>query len=299
MLACWIGVIFGTSASALFADDKPPVAPDGYKMVPVKSGNKITYIKVRNQLDPYRSLKDTSHDGTYDPMDITSHLNGPSSFANKSFSTADASLSKNSAAVEDRDHQTFITKAYTGDSSSSASNSIPNGNTKYKTETSTAFNRTSSGFDKSFINPEGDAAQNKTALFAANTVSDQGRTYLGADKKSSTFSSSMANKSFEGPEADAIHHDVKRLNAGLMEMKDLPNRALTIDEVRALINHGAKPNTDVVPEAPSKPLNAPDYKPEPSPAPPDKPSDDDKIDLTPAPGLMASPPPENQEALPH
>jgi hypothetical protein len=76
--------------------------------------------------------------------------------------------------------------------------------------------------------------------------------------------------------------------------------------VRALINHGVKPDTEEKAPEPSKPLNDPDYTPDEAPAPyhvqpghlRDDPPDNDII---PPPGMMGSTrvaPPENSEPLP-
>jgi hypothetical protein len=112
------------------------------------------------------------------------------------------------------------------------------------------------------------------------------------------------SKQYLGPGAQHLPpgFDNKEEVIAQARLSDLPNRPLTIDEVRGLINHGFKPDTNVKPETSSKPLNDPDYKPEVSPAPPDSPqgskADDDKNDPLPAPGTMSQPPPENSESLP-
>ena len=128
-----------------------------------------------------------------------------------------------------------------------------------------------------------------------------------------TFASPEANKEYGGPEADIIRQRVKpglQIDGDLQKLTEIPNRPLTVDEVRALINHGFKPDF-TKPAAPdNKALNDPDYQPEPlridppedaTPAPPaaaaHKVQDDDTNDPVPAPGTMAEHP-EDSEPLP-
>ncbi len=141
-------------------------------------------------------------------------------------------------------------------------------------------------------------------MLASATSPDQGRSATIEKQNSAAFASPLGDKKFEGDEAQAARRHLSRNKSGQIEITDLPDRPLTIDEVRNLINHGFKPDTEVKPEEPSKPLNDPDYKPEPlrdMPAPAS--SDDDKDDPVPAPGTMSSPaipavPAENSDALP-
>ncbi len=60
-------------------------------------------------------------------------------------------------------------------------------------------------------------------------------------------------------------------NVVIAHVSDIPNRPLTVDEVRGLINHGLKPDTAAPPGMPSKAINDPNYKPEASPEAPDVP----------------------------
>ncbi len=110
---------------------------------------------------------------------------------------------------------------------------------------------------------------------------------------------SMSNKMYLGPGAQRVPDDIViKENVVISRMSGLPNRSLSIDEVRNLINHETKPNTDAKPDAPNKPLNDPNYKPEPLRDAPSPASEDDKNDPVPPPGTMAAPPPENAEPLP-
>lgn len=277
----------------LHADDKSDDS-DLYKTVKVKgTDGKSGYIRVQKQADPLHNFKTPAPTEKYDPTRIFSHT---SSLSNKSFSSAAASVTKSDSAQNDFAESTFITKTYSGDARSTADESTPNLNTKYKTQTSAAYARDSSGFDKGYATSSADSEQSKAALIASATSPDQGRTAVLGTRETSTYASSLSSKTYLGPEADRVHRDLERINEGMMQIKDLPNRPLTVDEVRALINHGFKPNTTSEPEAPTKPLNDPDYKPEASPAPP--PSEDDKDDAIPPPGMMAQPQPEDSEPLP-
>ncbi len=70
--------------------------------------------------------------------------------------------------------------------------------------------------------------------------------------KESGFSSQSAlgyNRMIEmptytGPEADRIKQDMEMIDKTLGSAKDLPNRSLTVQEVRDLLNHNAKPGKD-------------------------------------------------------
>jgi hypothetical protein len=118
-----------------------------------------------------------------------------------------------------------------------------------------------------------------------------------------------SDKTYAGPEAPLVKRDLAKMNEGMESLKDLPDRPLTIDEVRALINHGIKADTSEKPAPASKPLNAPDYMPDPAPAPMRNPVEPghlrDNNDLS-IPGAVSHPdqvvpdpaPPENSESLP-
>lgn len=287
-----IAVTFVTTGRLLFADD-PPASSDGYKTVPVAVDGKTIPIRVRESDDPFKNVSSSGSTGKYDPARIFSST---SSMANKSFSLPSDSFSKSNADFKDRDQNTFITKAYAPDASSP---SAPNLDTKASFPTATGYNRNAAGFDKSYITSNADAGQTRTALLASSTSTDQNRTALVGSQTFSTAASPLAGKTFQGPEAGAVHQHLTKMDDGRIFISDLPNRPLTIDEVRNLINHGFKPNTDIKPEEPSKPLNDPDYKPEPLRDAPSPGADDDKNDSVPPPGTMASPQtPENSEPLP-
>ena len=293
-----IAVIFVTTGRLLHADDQP-ASSDGYKTVPVTVGGKTIPIRVKEAGNPFKNVSSPNSTGKYDPEQYS--FSTTSSMADKTFSPPSDPISKSNSDYKNPDQNTFITKTYALDPSAPTA---PNLNTKASFPTTSAYSRNTTGFDRSYTTSSANAGQTRTAVFASATSTDQGRTALLGSQTTSTFASSLAGKTFQGPEADAVHHHLTKLSNGQMLVTDLPNRPLTIDEVRDLINHGFKPNTDVKPEEPSKPLNDPNYQPKPlrdmpaldrsAPA-----GDDDKNDPVPPPGTMAAPPaPENSEPLP-
>jgi len=282
-----IAVIFMTIGVALRADDKP-VAARGYRLVPVQATNgKTVYVQVKDV------NSSTSLPSSHKMFSTTS------SMANKTFSMPLNSTVKADSDFKNRDQTTFITKAYLDDT---VSPSAPNlGNKAFPT--TSAYSRSANGFDKSYQTSSADTGFSRKAVLASSTVSDdQNRTaVLGGPEKPEVFASnSMSNKQYLGPGAQKVPEGVFiKDNIILTRMSGLPDRPLSIDEVRNLINHGFKPNTDVKPEESSKPLNDPNYKPEPLRDMPAPSSDDDKNDPVPPPGTMATPrSPENSEPLP-
>jgi hypothetical protein len=293
-----IAVTFVTTARLLSADDQP-ASSDGYKTVPVTVGGKVVPIRVKDAGDPFKNVSSSDSTGKYDPQRIFSTT---SLLADKTFSFPSDSIAKSNSDFNNRDQNTFITKAYTEDTSAPYP---PNLNTKVSFPAAAGYSRNAAGFDKSFASSSTDLGQNRTAAFASSATSaDQNRTaILGGPEKPEVFASDpMANKQYLGPGAQHVPDGIViKDNIVLSRMSGLPNRPLTIDEVRNLINHDVKPNTDVKPDEPSKPLNDPNYKPEPLRDMPPPTSDDDANDPVPPPGTMAapqSPAPENSEPLP-
>ena len=298
---CFVVALFAATTPILYADDKPaPTDSDGYKTVPVAGTNgKPVNVRVQAQPQPNAHLSSTSSDGKYDPSQYD--LNKTSSLANKTYPSA--SLYQNNRAEEAREERTFITKPYLIDNGSPTNQTVPmNFNSKAAYPVTSAYNRTAPGLDKSYPANQTDVAQNKSAQFTAGTSEYQDRAVNLVTHKIETNSSPLANKTYAGPEAILERRDMAKMNQGLMEMKDLPDRPLSVDEVRNLINHGIKPDTDTPPAPESKPLNDPDYKPDPVLPPPPPNTSDEEL---PSPGAMAAqhqqqqePPPENSEPLP-
>jgi len=294
-----IAVTFVTTARLLSADDQP-ASSDGYKTVPITVGGKVVPIRVVESANPYSHVTSSNSTGKYDPEQFS--FSTTSSLADKTFSFPSAAISKSNSDFNNRDQNTFITKAYTEDASAPYA---PNLNTKVSFPSAAGYNRNATGYDKSFASSSTDLGQNRTAAFASSaTPADQNRTaILGGPEKPEVFASDpMANKQYLGPGAQHVPDGVViKENIVLSRMSGLPNRPLTIDEVRNLINHDVKPDTDAKPDAPSKPLNDPNYKPEPLRDMPPPNNDDDASDPVPPPGTMAAPQtpaPENSEPLP-
>jgi hypothetical protein len=293
-----IAVAFVTTGTLLHADDQP-ASSDGYKTktVPVTVGGKTVPIRVEESA-PFENVPSSNPTDKYDPRSI--NFSAKSSMADKTFSLPSDSLSKGSSDFNNRDQNTFITKTYTEDSSAPFA---PNLNTKVSFPAAAGYNRNAAGFDKSYASSSTDLGQNRTSAFASSNTSDyQNRAaILGGPEKPEVFASDpMANKQYLGPGAQHVPDNIViKDNFVISRMSGLPNRPLTIDEVRNLINHDTKPNTDVKPDEPSKPLNDPNYKPEPLRDMPPPNSDDDANDPVPPPGTMAAPQaPENSEPLP-
>jgi hypothetical protein len=278
-----------TSATHLRADDKTD--SDGDRTVNVNVGGKSMPIKVRDMSDPLQKT-DMS-----DPLDHQKVFSETNSMANKAFEAPGNNFKK----ADLNDKNSFVTKSYIDQNEK---------NSAYfaKAEThSAAFTKGNHDFDKGYFTASADSQVNHPFLTANNTSEDQNRAaVLGGPDKQDLAANPMSNKTYLGPGAQNVPDglDVKE-NMILTRVNDIPTRALTIDEVRNLINSGTKPNFDEKPEEPSKALNDPDYKPEPlrgDPSPPPVPgylqhADDDKDDAVPSPGMMSHPP-ENSDALP-
>jgi hypothetical protein len=285
-----LAVTFVTSATLLRADDKTTDS-DGDRTVNINVGGKSVPIKVRDSVDP---LKNAHMD---DPLDSRRVFSETSPMANKVFDVPGSQFAK--TAVNDKN--TFVTKSYI-DQNPEAANEFQKADTH-----SSSFTKTNHDFEKGFFTASADSQSNHPFAAANTTVDDQNRAaVLGGPDKQDMPVDPMANKQYLGPGAQKVPADVLvKENMVLTRVNDIPNRPLTIDEVRDLINNGAKPNLNEKPDEPSRPLNDPDYKPEPlrgDPTPPPVPgymqhADDDSADMVPSPGEIAHPP-ENSEPLP-
>jgi hypothetical protein len=294
-----IAVIFVTTGARLRADT-PSASSDAdgnAKIVPVIVGGRKLPVRVEQQTDPLKNVPASGTPGKYDPQRLFSSTNA---MANKSFSPSSDPLSHANSDFTDHDRNTFATKSYV-DRASSSSTANPDAKASFPTFASNS--RPAPGFDKNYATPNADPRLNRPAAFVpSNTAADQNRSAVpgGSEKPEELTASSMANKQYLGPGAQQVPEGIViKDNIVISRMSGLPNRPLSIDEVRNLINHESKPDTDAKPAEPSKPLNDPDYKPEalrdtPSPA-----GDDDKNDPVPPPGTMAAPQtPVNSEPLP-
>jgi hypothetical protein len=279
---CLLAVTWLTAGPHLLADSTP-VAPPGYKIVNVPSGSGTIPVMVKEQKNPF---------GGIPSGDLQKSFSVTNSMANKKF------LSGSDANFQNDNHSnigTFSTKAYQDPALASS----PNFNTKANLPTAAGFDHGANGFNRAFPTANVDS-QTRTSSFAGTSTSsyqNRSATLGGPAAPEQLASNSMANKQYLGPGAQnvpAAYH--LNTDVVLSRMTGLPDRPLSIDEVRDLINHGAKPDTDVKPDAPSKPLNDPAYQPEPLRDTPTRANDDDKNDSVPAPGMIAAP--ENAEPLP-
>ena len=299
-----LAVALVTTMGLLRADDPAP-SSDGYKTVTVPSANgKSITVRVQQQPDAL------AHASFPDDLDHKHAFSATNPMANKSFTMPTDGSPTGTTAYKDAKQDGFITKSYNFDGSAP---SAPELDRHANVSTNNNFNKNAPGFDKGF-DTKANGAQNQAALLASATSSEQGRTAnLGTVNTFPTQASAMSGKPFSGEESDALHHTLTRMKNGQMLVTDLPDRPLTIDEVRELINHGFKADTTKPPEESSKPLNDPNYLPEPlrdnpqpqSPAEktppraqPVNPGDDDKFDAVPGPGMMSQPAPENTQPLP-
>jgi hypothetical protein len=213
-----------------------------------------------------------------------------SSFADKTFSAQDSSLSHNMEAPE-MSQKAFLTSAF-------GTSNYTNSDHTFRTAAYHTDARSSDDFTKAYTLPAGadsfarpfetkpSSLQDKTALIGQQALSDPFSTpWSEGDKK---FYDPALRKIKRDPYAgDSL--DVSRLT-------NLPNRPLTIDEVRALINHEQIPDLNAKPDEPSRPLNDPNWEPplklpeisdKAAPAPP--PPDEAKDGELPSPGMMAQP----------
>jgi len=274
-------------------DQNQSDSSDGVKAV--KLGPHGQTLQVKKTGNPYQHVSSSSSAGKYQPDQP--NYSRTSSFSNKRFSSSTSSLTQKNSSLEEQQQRTFITKSYFSKTSFQTDTTTPHLNTKISPTGSNAYRNTASGFDKSFATNSSSEGKTKTALFANTKSSDQGRTALLGGKKIEGFpSTSLVAKPYLGPEVTAAQKDSQTVSNALSRVSGLPNRPLTIDEVRALINHDTKPDTDARPEPASKPLNDPDYKPTVSPEPPPA-ATGPQGDAVPPPGTMAAPP-ENSEPLP-
>jgi hypothetical protein len=305
------------SATIVFAADSSSASADNtgdYKTVPVNINGKEVAVRVANN-NPYAHVQSrTTNDGKYHPENFS--FNTTSSMGNKAFALPTSSLAHGDSEFTDPGRNAYATKPYSD--TSAAPSAGPDTKSRFTTFAANT-SRPASGYDRNYATASADSTLNRQAeLPPSNTTVDQNRAALFTpqDKDLGLTPNAMANKTYLGPGAPNNPDD--KDNPPLTRMSEVPDRPLSIDEVRNLINHSAKPDTTAKPEQPSKALNDPGYKPEPlrddpSPTSSDRataphpgkfdlvpvsstPSDDDKNDPVPSPGTMAAP--ENTEPLP-
>jgi hypothetical protein len=296
------GLVALGAISWLRADTPPPKAQPGYKLVPIKQGGHTAYIQVQDQTNPFQNVKGTD--------DTAGHIgfNSTSSMANQKYDLGEIASAHDQGRYQQNLENTFITKSYFADNGGPKT-VLPD---QVPVNAAAGYAKTASGFDKSFLTASSDVGQNKTAPETDQTSSYQGHTAELGGHEIKKFASTMNGKPYRGVEAAVVKRELAQMNEGMLGLKDLPDRTLTVDEVRALINHGVKPDTDTKPSEPTKALNDPDYLPDPAPAPLRstpadarhlRDSNDNDDDIIPPPGMMAhgrtqGSPPENSEPLP-
>jgi hypothetical protein len=281
------------SGSFAHADTKPVALP-GYRLVEIKNNGRTGYIQVKDATNPYQNVSSSDQFS----------FNSTSSYAHKAYDMGTTPAAQGSDSYQKNLQSAFVTKSYFPSGANSANKSMPGLNSSFPVSSAAGLDRTATGFDKHFSTSTADADQNKTSGFAAKSSDYQDRTATLGGHEIKTFAYTPASKTYDGPEAALIKRDLTRTDQSLSNLQSLPNRPLTIDEVRALINHGTEPNLNDKPASPTKALNDPDYQPDPAPAPlraspQDSPKDDP--DAVPSPGTMGTAritPPENSEPLP-
>ena len=258
--------------------------PAGFHDVKMSNGSTV---RVADQPKP-RIFGGSSSDGApYDPE--SADFSRTSSFANKSFNPAGVALSKNQTAEEARDGKRFPSSAY-------ATSRFGAADRPFQTVAFADSSRSANETGKGYLLP---GAYDSGKPYDTGKKSEfQDRNALVAQKKVDPFSApdSLTEKSFSDPAMTHVKHDPYSAANGLdvSRLNNLPNRPLTIDEVRNLINHEQVPDLSSKPEPASKPLNDPNWTP-PEVAPmidrpvTPGPTTEDKSGDLPSPGMMSQP----------
>ena len=304
--ASLLAVLLLTAAPFIHAADDKSAKDSKYKTVPVAVGDKKLPVRVMNS-DPYGGVpasSTNSHgDGKYHPEDFS--FNTTSSYALKKYDVGAAGLVKADPDFVKPGQAAYSTQAY---SNPALSGSVPGLSSKSRFSDTSAYARSVTGLDKTYTTASSGSDLNRSAILSTGTTTAdfQARSAILRDGREADLLAEydMAHKQYLGPGAQHVPDGIQiKENVMLSRMSEVPNRPLTVDEVRNLINHGTKPDLAQPHPDASKPLNAPDYKPEPlrdNPSPdatplPGKPAagasaDDDKNDAIPSPGTMATTP---------
>jgi hypothetical protein len=213
-------------------------------------------------------------------------------YANQSFSTQDSSLAKGTESPE-LQQKTFVTGAY-GTSAYNQSDST------FQTAAYHTDARSSDNFTKAYTLPAQADSFNRPFTVKSSDLQDKSALIAQQQPaKTDPFAKpwSEGDKKFYDPALRTIKRDpYAGDNLDVSRLTNLPNRPLTIDEVRALINHEQVPDLNSKPEEPSRPLNDPNWEPplklpeiSDKAAPATPPADEAKGDELPSPGMMAQP----------
>jgi len=126
-----------------FADDEQ-ATPDGYKVSSLNVGGKIIQVK---EPDPYRNVKPPPpSDGKFHPSDV--NFSAVSPMANKKFALSGDGLTKSDSDYTNGAQNTFVTKSYESDATAPTA---PNLNTKPGFPTTSAYSRSATEYDKSYM----------------------------------------------------------------------------------------------------------------------------------------------------
>jgi hypothetical protein len=305
---CLAAFALAGATAFLRADDdsaNAQKAPPGYKIVDHDiGGGKKMPIFVKQDVDPLSHTRGFNDD----PLDHQKVYSETNPMANKSFFGGNGASWNRASTFKDQD--IYPAKVY----NSAGGSRIYNFGAKstYQTSAYAGLNP-AAGYDKTFATKPADIDTNQAAAaFAAMGSSEQNRMAPIDAKPVETFADVAADKKFQGPEEEARHRHLTHptpIDGDFQIIDNLPDRPLSIDEVKNLLNHDFKADTSKAPPPASKPLNDPDYQPQPiriEPTSPETPPptpgsgtklDDDKDDPVPSPGTMADHP-EDSEQLP-
>jgi hypothetical protein len=297
LLALGLAFPAAAFASTTVTQATPDKPPPGYHDQTVYAGGKPMTIRVPDEKK--NTLDDSAlSDGHYDPSNV--NMNRTSSYANKSFSTGEAAMGGDDTAAEAHDQKRFATSTY-------AASAYNQANKTFETAAYKGSAQNSGEFAKAFKLPGTGTATEANQSYAVSSSDLQSKKALIADNpknKIDPFATtwSEGDKRFYDPTMLRVPHkkhdfhiDANKANPD--NITNLPNRPLSVDEVRNLINNDQTPDLDEPPDAPSKPLNDPDWAPAvkapllddkkvaPATPPPDEAGDGE----LPSPGMMAKP----------
>ncbi len=239
-----------------------PTPPPGYKVV--NHGN--TPIFVKDQLDPLRHAGNIGDD-PLDPQKVFSETNPAS---NKTFMPGDASVNKSANLDSQRGfrHQGLRHRGLQR-LQSRLQDHLPHRVVRR--------HKSAAGYNQAYATKDASAdLESCDSAFAPIGASEQNRAAPIDAKTFATYAAPQQGKDFTGPEADVMHRHAKPgepIDGDLEKLGEIPDRPLSVDEVRALINHGFKPNLSEPAAPASKPLNDPNYQPEPLRIEPTSPDD--------------------------
>jgi hypothetical protein len=143
----------------------------------------------------------------------------------------------------------FETKEFTGFGGRTSS---LEGKTFVLPGTSSFQNQTASGFSKELNLPQANfnrdiplkvfRLEDKLSLRTdAEPFSTATRSSLAGQETAPGFDKTFATKEYTGPEAEKMRRDVQAITEGLSKIKDIPDRTLSIQEVKELLNKDTRP----------------------------------------------------------